>query len=902
MDFDSRLDSIHTFLQTKGPRSLIVLAVAFMALLRLIPYSNYFTPSGIFFRGPDSWYQYRTTMYTVENWPARIPTDPWSGYPHGASTGAFGTLYDQTLATIALGLGLGDPSTTLVKIILLAAPLLLAFAAVPLAYYLGYHIGDADRWTAAGAVAILAVLPGQFLARSTIGFADHHMAELALMTLTVTLIYDLIRTIPDTQATESIVSLFTHPSTRKRVIAAGVALSLYLLVWPPGLLLLGMFSIFLTGYVLSTGLVADRTTPAVLHIFGAVHLVSLVTITPFLSTYSSIAVTSSSLTHPLVLFTITSACLGVLGLAQVVQTYNVSPTLTRSGVIATGLASFAALYVFVPHHWNLITHHVLRTFGLGIATWNTPIAEAQPMISPRTGVTYAQTEYGLLFGFGLAGLLLLGLRTYSLRRDEDMFLFAWMTLVLLAAISQVRYSYYLSIPMAVLTAFAIVSFFQGLDIAADMPSLDKTQAFAVIITMFVVGTAAATGLIIVTADSSSYSEYKETFDWLATETPEEGQLHGADSEFPYYGPFSDTQSDYPEGTYGVVTWWDYGHVITVDSQRIPVTNPFQHNVEPVAKYYLETDEQAADAQLDALDENATFQYTLIDNRLLNPASHPLLNTVGKDASAFRQPVYVADEDGDYIPTTAYRTDEYYSNMMYRLYYAHGSAVNTTPIVVTYEEPSSNADIPDGAYTASSTSITTFGSLSEARAYAADTDSATVGGVGAHPTENISALKHHRLVHVSDVTLSDTDDRQLQNEETATGLTTQELYPGSLNRLKIFERVPGAHISGTAPPNATINASVELALPHSDTTFTYTQYTTTSADGSFTLTVPYATTDYGELTPEDGYTNTNVIATDPYTITATADNGTSTSATTHVPEELVVKEEVSSITVTVDGDD
>ena len=81
-----------------------------------------------------------------------------------------------------------------------------------------------------------------------------------------------------------------------------------------------------------------------------------------------------------------------------------------------------------------------------------------------------------------------------------------------------------------------------------------------------------------------------------------------------------------------------------------------------------------------------------------------------------------------------------------------------------------------------------------------------------------------------------------------------LYPGTgeVSHFKIFERVPGALISGSGP----VGGTVELELPINSPIgriLTYRDRTTVGADGRFTLRVPYATTvSSGILRPLDDY--------------------------------------------------
>jgi hypothetical protein len=124
----------------------------------------------VLFSGNDAWYHYRQVGYTVRHFPRTMPFDPWTAYPTGVSVGQFGTIYDQAVALAALVLGAGSPDETTVGLVLLFAPAVLGTLTVVPTYLLGRHA--AGRTAGVAAVAVLALTPGGFLQRTTVGFAD----------------------------------------------------------------------------------------------------------------------------------------------------------------------------------------------------------------------------------------------------------------------------------------------------------------------------------------------------------------------------------------------------------------------------------------------------------------------------------------------------------------------------------------------------------------------------------------------------------------------------------------------------------------------------------------------------------------------------------------------------------
>jgi len=128
-------------------------------------------------------------------------------------------------------------------------------------------------------------------------------------------------------------------------------------------------------------------------------------------------------------------------------------------------------------------------------------------------------------------------------------------------------------------------------------------------------------------------------------------------------------------------------------------------------------------------------------------------------------------------------------------------------------------------------------------------------------------------------------------------------------VKMFERVEGAEVTGTAPANTTVTATVELNLTQmtssqdgSHPTFTYRQHAETGPDGEFTMTLPYSTTGYENFGPENGHTNVSVRAAGPYefsTGNTTAEDGLTVvnwNATADVTEAQVLGESEDSVTV------
>ncbi len=108
------------------------------------------------------------------------------------------------------------------------------------------------------------------------------------------------------------------------------------------------------------------------------------------------------------------------------------------------------------------------------------------------------------------------------------------------------------------------------------------------------------------------SDWYESLLWMRNNTPDPGVDYYALYEEPPYNETTKKREDYkyPDSAYGVMSWWDYGHVITLYAHRIPNSNPFQGgiggrnedgSIRPGAStFFVSRDEEEANWILDEL--------------------------------------------------------------------------------------------------------------------------------------------------------------------------------------------------------------------------------------------------------------------------------------------------------------
>jgi len=389
-----------------------------------------------------------------------------------------------------------------------------------------------------------------------------------------------------------------------------------------------------------------------------------------------------------------------------------------------------------------------------------------------------------------------------------------------------------------------------------------------------------------------------------------------------YGTYerpADGDFDYPEGAYGVQSWWDYGHWITTRAERIPNANPFQQNAGEAADYLLApSEEESREVLAGQSEEGEHTRYVMVDWQMASPNSKfgaPVTFYSGNETrDDFNRLLYQETEQGGFRTVMQANTQRYHESQMIRLYEHYGSAVDPDPVVVDWETRTAQTQggeqveidvIPSDA----TTTVRRFDNMTAAREYVEEDGSAQIGGVGALPSERVEALEHHRLVHASQSKGQSPSALQVQalQQLTPEGTSVEDVLGESLlaafqdDYVKTFERVPGATIEGSgAEPGQEVAATVEMRKPSGET-FEYTQYAEADEDGTFEFTVPYSTTGYDEFGPENGYTNTSVRATGAYNVTteqATDDDLYTTQRVgqVDVTEGQVVGEDETAATV------
>jgi len=927
----------------------LVVLVAFMLWTRVREWESYVVDETVYFGGNDPWYHYRMVKYTVQHWPETSPFDPWTYFPFGTHSSQFGTVFDQLMATAALVVGLGNPSDHTVRMVVLFAPAVLGtLAAIPV-YYLGKRA--AGRFAGVVAVGILATFASTFVARSTVGFTDHHVAEVFFQSVAVLATMVAVSAGQKEKPVWELLQEREIGAIRRPVgwaVVAGTATALYVWTWPPGVFLVGILGFY---YLIElSSLQVHGESPEPVAIVGAVSMLTTTVLTLAVVEEVDIGATSYSILQPGLALGVAAGCVFMAWLAREwddrdVPDYQYPVAIVGILAVLTGL-----LAVGSPGTFDFLVRQLLRVVGLGVSDRAATIGEAQPLAFEDLYGRYRFTHFIALAGVGYIAFR----QVLSKARSDLVLLVVWTVFMLLATLTQRRFDYYFGITVAVMVGYTVATladFGNLFESVEDLQTYQVVSIVAIVLVVFTPLVVTGQGILALQISAGGPGEdpqaWNESLTWMEDNTPREGNLGGAGNGMDLYGTFKATDDyEYEAGFYGVLSWWDYGHWITTMGQRIPTANPFQQGADQAANFLLSGSESEANEVLDDLSdgEGTETRYVMADWKMVTTQRQfarggaqpyringkyfapfqfypgeisqseyysPVLYQVGQNQNAFRQ--------------FQRHKQPYYESTVVRLYRFHGSSVEPQPLVLDWELQTRGSGAQSQQIPVSQ-GVRTFPNMSAARQFVREDGSAQVGGVGRYPEERVRAMEHYRLVGTSDRTPVGTLDYTLANRKVSVGAfrqlfmnrTTGEpnrgvdnaLNPTAPNWVKVFERVPGGTIEGEGPTNVTVEASVQMEVPASNSTFTYTQQARTDEDGEFTMTVPYSTTGYDEYGPEEGYTNPEVRAVSPYRITQVTDSPIGiirnesgyayrVAGTTNVTEGQVIGEDDSAATVTLE---
>ena len=722
-----------------------------------LPYDRIFVDDWVWFRGTDAWYHMRHIENLLHHFPHINSFDPYMLYPGGGG-GPGRPFLDWLVAGIIQLVSLGSPTQHTIDVVGAYIPAILGTVALIPVYFIGKELFN--RWVGVTSAALVAILPGEFLNRSLLGFTDHHIAEALFSTVSMLFLIMAIK-----RAREREIS-FDHflnkdwsTVTKPLVytLLAGIFLGIYLLSWQGGLLLVFIIFVYLVIQFIVDHL--RRKSSDYLCIVGTpFFLIALLMLLPRLGGGSLDTIYRLSMLAAIVVPIVLSIISRLLAGRAFKPAYY---PLTLLGLAGIGLA---ALHAIDP---SLLQSMLGRfsVFAPGGAMLT--VLEVHSLTLNIAWVNFTTSFFISFISLGM--LIYVAIKEKS--ADKTLFLI-WSITMLIAVLGQRRFSYYYAINAALFTGYFSWRMLElaGLSKLAAKPqevvgvakkfkkrkkAREKARqkpflqpragwvrvvvvGIAIFFLVFFPNIGKAEGL----AKGGSLMDrgWYRSLEWLKDNSPEPF----GDPDF-YYELYPPGDSfEYPETAYGVMSWWDYGYWIMRISHRIPNCHPGGGYRRSAANFFIAQDESSANKLADELG----LKYVMIDYQMPTSKFYAMPRWAGSSEGEFFGIYYQPTEAGKLQPVNLFYPT-YYRSMVARLFNFDGKAVvPTDSLVISYEVKVSG----EGTKYMEITNTWSFPTYEEAEAYVSSQESGNYRVVGSSPFVTpvpLEELNHYELIYQSE---------------------------------------------------------------------------------------------------------------------------------------------------------
>jgi dolichyl-diphosphooligosaccharide--protein glycosyltransferase len=410
-----------------------------------LPHNGVFSGDWIKFTGNDAYYFMRLVDNLISNFPHLIHYDPYLSYPIGmmVDTPPF---FSWLLAVVAWTIGLGSPSQHTVDVVGVYFPAILGALTVIPVYFIGKEVFN--RWVGVISAGLIALLPGEFLGRSTLGFTDYHVAETLFTTVAVLFLILALKAARQNEFT------FRHLNRRdlaksvKAVVyslLAGIFLGLYLLTWAGGLLFVLTISVFFVVQFVVGHLRGEPTDYLCLvgTVLFAVTLLLYLPSSQGMLYWVSIVI---ALIIPPVLY----------GISRLMVLKKIRPIFYPLALVGAVMGGLAILYLVYPP----LVRSMLSMFGIFVPSGvSLTTIEMRPLLSPSGvfSLSVAWGNFATSFFLSFISLIILIIYVATKRGSAaKSLLVVWSLAILLVTLGQRRFAYYFAVNAALLTGYLSV--------------------------------------------------------------------------------------------------------------------------------------------------------------------------------------------------------------------------------------------------------------------------------------------------------------------------------------------------------------------------------------------------------------------------------------------------------------
>ena len=737
----------------------IILSLFFAVALFLrvyLPYNQVFTNVGIKFTSNDTYFFMRLVDNLVYNFPLHTAADPYISYP---GTGAFGiNFFTWLLAVPAWIIGLGSPSQHTIDVVSVYLPAVMGALTVIPVYFIGRELFS--RWAGVLSAGLIAILPGEFLGRSILGFTDNHVAETLFTAVTMLLLMLAIKAASQRQLTFSHLKHRDWAVIKKPLVyglLAAISMGIYIFTWLGALLF-----VFITFLFFVIQFIIDHLK------HKDTDYLCFVGVIFFFVTLIMALMISSSMLYIASLVIATFAIIVLNGLSRLMANRKLMIAYYPLALLGLAGAALGLLYLVDRPLFNSMVSafSLFRPSGAQLTT-----IEMQPLISPIYGNPFAIAwgNFNVSFFFSFISLIILLYLLIKEGKAEKSLLLVWSLVILVATLGQRRFGYYLAVNVALLTGYLC---WKALELAIKGLSTESAGAarraaarrarqrvgFSLTVNHAVIALAVLViffGVFfwniepaIAVASSAPYAPsdaWVTSLTWLKDNSPE--PLGSKDAYYQIYpAPPVGANFTYPESAYGVMAWWDYGYWITRIAHRIPNVNPSQDRQAQikVASFFTSQDESSAAE----IRRELNSAYVIIDHETTLSKFWAIITWAGKDTAKFFDSYLVQQQDKTLRQVILYYPD-YYRSMAVRMFNFDGKAVTPdTILVISYSENKNQA----GQAYKIVTGVNQFATYQEAEVFLSSQQSGNYKIVGSSPMKSpvpLEALERYRLVKSSD---------------------------------------------------------------------------------------------------------------------------------------------------------
>jgi oligosaccharyl transferase (archaeosortase A-associated) len=731
----------------------------------VLPHDQIFVNGWVWFRETDAYYYMRNIETLVHNFPHFNIFDPYQLYP-GGGPGLLRPFFAWLVAAVILIVKGAASSLHSMEVVAAYMPAILGTLALIPVYFIGKELFN--RWVGVISAALVAVLPGEFLHRSLLGFTDHHVAEVLFSTVCMLFLIMAIRRAREREIAFNHILSRDWSTVRKPLIytlLAGIFLGIYLLTWQGGLRFVFIIFVYLVIQFIVDHL-RHKSSDYLCIVGTPLFLITFLMLLPILGNLGTIDRVSLvfAIGAPIVLSIISRL---MAGRAWKPFYYP----LILVGLAGIGLAAFHAIN-------PLLFQSMLSKFG--IFKQSGAMLTVMEVVPLSPAMAWANFGASFFIAFvSMAMLIYFAIKEKS--ADKTLFL-VWSIVMLMAVLGQRRFAYYYTVNAALLTGYFS---WKMLDIAGLNKLLTKSKevvesvkkfkkakkktrekvkpktfmqprgawvrVIVVGIVLFCVVFLPIIPMAKALAASSNYvmdEGWYTSLLWLRDNSPDPFSGFG-DPNFYYalYPP--QDEFEYPESAYGVMSWWDYGHFIMQIAHRIPNANPGQAGAVQAGQFFTALNESSAN---EVADKEGT-KYVVIDYMMPTSKFYAMAEWAGGNENDFYGVYYVPTSSGGVQPYMLYYP-AYYESTVARLYNFDGKAVvpsANSSIVISYQEQTSG-----GQKYRQVTWGQSFPSYEDAQAYVANQTSGNYAIVGGDPFDSIvplEELKSYQLVHQSNATVT-----------------------------------------------------------------------------------------------------------------------------------------------------